>query len=45
MKKIENLTNNNAITEYLEKINRQAFELEQLEWKIPDSVIASDMLP
>ena len=35
------LSNNGTITEYLEKITRQAFELDQLRWKIPDSIIAS----
>lgn len=38
------LSNNGTITEYLEKITRQAFELDQLRWKIPDSIIASYML-
>src|ERR1700722_18592083 len=31
-------------TEYLEKITRQVFELDQLGWKIPDPIIASYML-
>ena len=38
------LSDNSTVTEYLEKINRQAFELEQLGWKLPDPIIASFML-
>ena len=38
------LSNNGTITEYLEKITRQAFKLDQLGWKIPDPIIASYML-
>jgi gag-polypeptide of LTR copia-type len=38
------LSNNGTITKYLEKITRQAFELDQLGWKIPDAIIASYML-
>jgi gag-polypeptide of LTR copia-type/Domain of unknown function (DUF4219) len=38
------LSDNNTVTEYLEKMTRQAFELDQLGWKIPDAIIASFML-
>jgi hypothetical protein len=35
------LTNNVSVTEYLESISRQAGELDQLGWKLPDSIIAA----
>jgi len=38
------LTNNVSITEYLESISRQAGELDQLGWKLPDSIIAALMV-
>ena len=38
------LTSNVSVTEYLESISRQAGELDQLGWKLPDSIIAALMV-
>ena len=38
------LTNNTSVTEYLESISRQAGELDQLGWKLSDSIIAAIMV-